>query len=959
MSDPSRRNFLRLGALTVGAFGLSGCAKKKNSTGQNSTAQNSDPESEKKKTTGQAAAGNGKTGKQQTQDQDLPFGVDIEKWKQGRGKPYEIGGQKMPGVCQLPGPEAKRNWPPKNKYKDARKVPGMCQLCSTICGVIGYVKDGRVLKVEGNPNDPNSRGKLCARGQASLNHLYHPERLLYPLKRVGERGEGKWKRISWEEALDEIADKLKAIREQGKPEEFAFHQGRQRSKDAIKRFIDAFGTKTQLSHRSLCSGNRRAANLAYLWESDWDLNDCENSKYILNFGSNAFEAHQGHIPFANRIQNGRFKNGAKMVTFDVRLSNTAGNSDEWFAPFPGTDGAIALAMSNWILEQEKYDKEFLETWTNVSIDELKNHLKSYTPEWAEKVSGISADDIKRIALEFAAAAPAATTMCNRGSSAHLNGFYNDRAIHLLNAVVGSVGRKGGWCWSPWGGLDPVVKTPAMPASAKTWSVLEDPPEYPLANVWRRMKVGEIIYLYLLQGRAKLQAYMTYNLDSPLTWPEESLTKDVLTNEELINFHVCINCFYNETAHYADIVLPWTTFMERWDLDARASYNLRPYVGIRTPMVEPLGESKDIREFFPELARKIGGGMEKAYEYGTTEDYMRHWAQNVPENPDTKQAGLDRLLDEGAWENQENEPFYEPYAQPLTAEELAGAETDENGVITSNGVGIGIKIGDKAVRGFKTPSRKFEIRSLFVNQVGKNQDCQDLIQRSGVTKTKNRPEQHKGHDVEIDEMPIWLQMEEHEDLQDDELVMTSFKWNVHNHGRTMNLKWLAEIVHSNPAWMNPKTAEKLGLKDGDWIELTSYHSKMLEKVSPNLTHGVRDDSGRIVVDTMRVPIVTMPGIHPSAIAMSNSCGHWQYTSVAKARKHSSDRGHLVGSDLEVYKDADWERNMWWEDHSNGDHSQWEQNTGNGWNQNRLMPIAPDPVTGQQAFHSTVVKVQKVS
>ena len=157
--------------------------------------------------------------------------------------------------------------------------------------------------------------------------------------------------------------------------------------------------------------------------------------------------------------------------------------------------------------------------------------------------------------DSAKAAPACTTMCNRGSSAHINGYYNDRAIGLLNAIVGSVGRKGGWCWSPWGGLDPVVKTPQMPPGAKTWSVLEDPPEYPLANVWRRMRVGELVYLYLLQGRAKLQAYMTYNLDSPLTWPEESLTQQVLTDEELIKFHVCINCFYNETAHYADVVLP--------------------------------------------------------------------------------------------------------------------------------------------------------------------------------------------------------------------------------------------------------------------------------------------------------------------------------------------------------------------------------------------------------------------
>jgi thiosulfate reductase/polysulfide reductase chain A len=934
----SRRKFLKLGfaaSSAACALGLTGCS--------------SNPKDEKRSTKEQDSS-SGEMGSP---------GTDFDKWKKLVGAPYELGQSgHMPGVCRLPGPTAKRNWPDREKYKGVKKVPGMCQLCSSVCGIMGYVKDGRVIKIEGNPNDPNSRGHLCARGQAGLNHLYHPERLLYPLRRVGKRGEGKWKRISWDEALDEIAAKLKTVRESGKPEEFAFHQGRQRSKDALKRFLDAFGTKTQLSHRSLCSSNRRAANLTYLWESDWDLNDVENSKYILNFGSNAFEAHQGHVPFATRIQNGRFNNGAKLVTFDVRLSNTAGGSDEWFAPFPGTDGAIALAMGHTIMAENLHDADFINGWTTVSSDELKEHLKSYTPEWAEKVSGVLAADIRRIAIEFAKAAPACTTMCNRGSSAHLNGYYNDRAIQLLNAIVGSVGKKGGWCWSPWGGLDPVVKTPEMPPGAKTWSVLEDPPEYPLANVWRRMRVGEIIYLYLLQGRAKLQAYMTYNLDSPLTWPEESLTQQVLTDEKLIEFHVCINCFYNETAHYADIVLPWATYMERWDLDARASYNLRPYVGLRTPMVEPLGEAKDVREFFPELAKRIGGGMEEWYKE-SIEEYMEKWAESVPENPKTGKKGLDRLLEEGTWEG-DREPFYEPYNVPLSDGNMYDAIVDkETNVILKDGKGIGIIMDGKPVRGFATPSRKFEVRSLFVQKIGKNEDCSKLIAKSGITRTKNRHANHKGHDVEVDPMPSWFQPIEHKELGSDDLVMTSFKWNVHNHGRTMNLKWLAEIVHSNPAWLNPKTAKKFGLKDGDWIEITSYYSKELERQSPHLNReDLQDASGRRVVSTMRVPIVTMQGIHPQAIAMSNSCGHSQYTSVAQAKKKSSETGHLVGSDGETYRDADWERNMWWEDRSSGDSAKWKPNTGSGWNQNKLMPIAPDSITGQQSYHDTVVTIKKI-
>ena len=936
-----RRHFLNLGLAAVGG-GIIASRNRKIQAGTFTTPDDGD---------GSA------TGNQQVAPK-VPE-IDIEKWQKLKAEPYEIGAfGEMPGVCKLPGPLAKRNWPDRDKYKGAVKVPGMCQLCSTVCGMIGYVKDGRLLKVEGNPRDPNSRGYLCARGQASLNHLYHPERLLYPLKRVGKRGEGKWKRISWDDALDEIAGKLKAVRESGHPEEFAFHQGRQRSKDALKRFLDAFGTKTQLSHRSLCSGNRRAANLTGLWESDWDLNDVEHSKYILNFGSNVFEAHQGHVPFASRIQRGRFQNGAKLVTFDVRMSNTAGGSDEWHSPFPGTDGAIALAMCNVIISEGLHDVQFIERWTNVTVQELRDHLSSYTAEWAERVSGVAADDITRIAIEFAKAAPAATTICNRGSSAHLNGFYNDRAIGMLNALVGSIGKKGGWCWSPWGGLDPVVKTPQMPPGAKTHSVLEDPPEYPLANVWRRMRVGEIVYLYLLQDRAKLQAYMTYNLDSPMTWPEESMTQQILTDESKIEFHVCINAFYNETAHFADIVLPWTTFMERWDLDARASYNLRPYVGLRTPMVQPLGESRDVRDFFPELARRIGGGMEQWYPEKTVKEYMEKWASNVPVNPETGKQGLDRLMEEGVWE-EDREPFYEPYNQKLSEADLQGAIIDDQGLISRDGIGIGIMVDGIALRGFKTPSRKFEIRSAFVNRIGRNQDCSELIAASGMTKTKNRHESHLTHDLKIEEMPVWFQPRELQDLPDDELVMTSFKWNVHNHGRTMNLKWLAEIVHSNPAWLNPETAGRFGLENGDWIEITSFYSRELERLSPHLNRtDLPEESGRRVVSHMRVPVVLMEGIHPRVTAMSNSCGHTQYTSVAQARRQPLDDSQLAGCDAETYVDADWQRNMWWQDDSGGDHSKWQRNRGNGWNQNRLIPIAPDPITGQQAFHDTVVRIRKI-
>ena len=881
---------------------------------------------------------------------------NLRVWKSKAGKPYEVGEISMPGVCRLPGPYKKVNFPDPNKYKGIDKVYGMCQLCSTVCGITGLVKDGKLLKIEGNPNDPNSRGKMCGRGQAGLNHQYHPERLLYPIRRVGKRGEGKWKRITWDEAYDELATRLRKVRDDDKHEEFAFHQGRSRSKDAVAGFLRAFGTNTQLNHRGLCSAARRAANLTYLFESDWDLGDYENSKYILNFGSNMFEAHQGHIPGAQRVQNGRFNNGAKLVTFDVRMSNTAGNSDEFFMPAPGTDGAVALGMANTIIKEKLYDATFFRDWANCTIEELWSKIESYTPEWAEKESTVSADVIRRIAREFAAAAPRATTMCNRGSSAHVNGYYNDRAIGLLNILVGSPGKPGGWCWMYTGGYDKRVASPPKAAPKPTvGSLLADPPEFVLANRWNTMRVGEIVYWYLKQERAKIQVYMTYNLDSPLTWPETDVTKNVFLDEKKIGFHVCINPFFSETASFADMVLPWTTYMERWDVDARGAYNLKPYVNMRQPMVTPLGESKDVRDIFPELARRIGGGMEKHFPAErSVENYMEEFVAKVPYDESKFDSALDSFAKGEVFEDPDLPKYYEPYLRPLTEADMTGAVVDvTTGIITKDGKGIGIMHDGKPVIGMKTPSRKFEVNSAFVEKVARNDDVTDLVALAN-SKGKNRPEHHKPYSYDLNPWPVHMPVDEHLDLDDDQLVMTSFKWNMHNHGRTANLKWCSEIVHSNPAWIHPDTAKKFDLESGDWIELTGYRSKTVDDKLKGLELGT-GETGKL-----RIPVVVTKGVHPQAVAISNSLGHTEYTNVAKARKNPDEVGsESSGMNMTGLRDADWERNMWWQDDSGGDPKKWKRNTGSGWAQNKILPISPDYISGQQAFNSTVVRLRKIT
>ena len=346
----------------------------------------------------------------------------------------------------------------KIDYRKAKAVPTICFGCTTHCGVIGWVQDGMVRRIEGNPLDINSRGKICAKANAMISYTYYPDRLLYPLRRVGKRGAGKWKRITWDEANKEVGGRLKKIRESGRPERFIFHYGRDKTKGFTSHFCKAFGTPNRVNRRSICSSNRRAPLMSFYGRDfEWETQDFENSKYIINFGANPMEAYQGGMFILQRIQQARVDHGCKMVTFEVRPSATANVSDEYFPIMPGTDAAVAFAMCYVILKERLYNADFFARWANIPIDTIYDHIvvqNKYTPEWAEKLSGVPANCIERIARSFAKAAPACATMSNRGSAKHYNGVQGDRGIRLLDVLVGNVGKPGGFCLSSlrmWGG----------------------------------------------------------------------------------------------------------------------------------------------------------------------------------------------------------------------------------------------------------------------------------------------------------------------------------------------------------------------------------------------------------------------------------------------------------------------------------------------------------------------------
>ncbi|MFG0316892.1 MAG: molybdopterin-dependent oxidoreductase, partial [Planctomycetota bacterium JB042] len=810
-------------------------------------------------------------------------------------------------------------------------------------------------RVERVPLDPNSKGNTCSKANGMISYTYYPERLLHPIKRVGKRGEGKWKRISWDEAIAEIGDRLKAIREAGTPERFVFHYGRDKTKGFTKRFTEAYGTPHRLNRRAICSSNRRVPLMSmYGREFEWESQDFENTKYIVNFGGNPMEAYQGGLFMMHRIQDARVDRGARMVTFEVRPSATASVSDEYHPVMPGTDGAVALAMGHVIVNEGLADVDFWNAWTNHPFEAMKAHLQEYTPEWAESESGVKADDIRRIAREFAAAAPACCTMSNRGSAKHYNGVQADRAIRMLDVLVGNVGKPGGFCLSSlrmWAGrygqegLPRISQPKPSPPKTQPWlpgtrefetlpkevqervaafpemwrkkyfGELATPSEYPLAWHWYQMRVGQLVYPYIKEGRQKVDAYMSFTLGAAYGYPESDVAREVLADESLIPFHVAIDIGYGEQTALADIVLPEATSLERWDAHSTNNYGLRPYTGIRQPLVPPAGESRPIQVILRDLARHIGGGMEQYFAFDDVEEYYRAWYEEVPmEWEEFKRRGI--------WTDPDRPLDYELYARELTAADLEGSETDpETGIVSKGGEAIGIVVNGKAVRGFETPTRKITVDEplfpLAAKHVGLPMD-----------------------DVNASALVKYAKVPEHVGLGEDDYVFSTFKWNVHTQGRSGHWKYHAEIVHTNPAFMHPETGARLGVEEGDEVEITVFRPK---------GHTYRGGE-EAPVGTVRNRVRFLKGMHPKVIACSHHVGHWEHGAVGRAENAASAASAPgVAAADELPADRDLPSNVWWSKANGG--------PGGGVAINDVLPINPCPLVGGQNWYDNVCRVRK--
>jgi anaerobic selenocysteine-containing dehydrogenase len=792
-------------------------------------------------------------------------------------------------------------------------VPTACWQCVSRCSAIGYVEDGRLVKIGGQPNSIRTEGKVCAKAQAGVNQVYDPDRVVYPMKRVGKRGEGKWTRISWDEALNEVAAHLKKLRDEGHPEKFMFHYGRMKASSSklIKSvFLSTYGTKTVGNHTSICEGGKWTAQ-ELTWGSHYDNWDFPNTRYILNFGSNCLEAHTNHTSVAHRLVGALVDKRVKMVTFDVRLSNTAAKSSEWVPVKSGADGAVALAMCNVIMSEDLYRGEgeaFLKfcratSDVNASLEEkvvaLKSHLAQYTPEWAEQVSGVPAIKIRSIAREFATTKPA-VVMSYRGAVAHYNGNDSERAIQMLAAITGNIDNPGGRCKAV-GAKWKYPKGPKNKPKAKKLKIVDGfkgqaafPTHHMSHHVLKMIKDGSA-------GRPDV--YMWYCYQPVYSNGDCKENIEVLKDENLIPFTVAVTTSYDESAALADLILPDATYLERWDWEDMVSPSQVPEYYVRQAVVEPLGEARDFGDVCCELAGRMGFPLG----FESKEEFVK---QSCDKTPGVKQAGgFEYMKTHGVWHDPKTKPKYYSYKKEVKASDL-----EKDGVIFDVATGVywnWHKSKAKSVEEAKQKGythTKNAYKGYVAQMIGGNAFAAfkpDKVNKSGFFELHSELMKEKG----FVPLPSYTPIPEHEKMKASDLVLTTFKVNVQTHSRTQNCKWLSEIYHTNPGWINPDTAGKLGIEDGDAIRIKSE------------------------VGELETEAKITPAVVPGVIAISFHCGHWEYGRYACGKK--SPTGTDDDPQL-AFK--------WWE--ANGAHPNW------------IIPNKADPINGQQCWMDTVVEVTKV-
>ncbi|MGH3472674.1 MAG: molybdopterin-dependent oxidoreductase, partial [Nocardioidaceae bacterium] len=502
---------------------------------------------------------------------------------------------------------------PRKVKREFMLIPTTCFNCESACGLLAYVAkdDLSVTKVEGNPAHPGSRGRNCAKGPATINQVNDPDRILYPLRQAGKRGSGQWERVSWDEALDDIAGRIRAAILEDLRDQVMYHVGRPGEDGFAERFLLAWGVDGHNSHTNICSSGAR---LGYsLWGGyDRPSPDHANSKAILLLSSHLETGHYFN-PHAQRIMEAK-QAGAKLVVIDPRMSNTAAHADLWLAPWPGSEAAILLAVASYLLRTRAIDAGFIRRWVNWDVylqrlhpdapatfeaflELLESDYSTYTFEFAAEQARVSTDKIEQLAEIVASAGTALSAHVWRSAAAgNLGGWQVARCLFFLNVLSGSVGTKGGTSPNGWDKF--IAPGFDVPEGHERWNELLWPAEYPLSTNEMSILLPHLLH----ERRGRLDVYFSRVYNPIWTNPDGFSWLEALTDHDQVGCHVALTPTWSETATFADYVLPMGHSTERHDTQSYETHAAR-WLGFRQPVrrvaFEKLGrEFTDTRDTNP-------------------------------------------------------------------------------------------------------------------------------------------------------------------------------------------------------------------------------------------------------------------------------------------------------------------------------------------------------------------------
>ena len=850
-----------------------------------------------------------------------------------------------------------RAWPERREHR-YMLVPTTCFNCESACGLLAYVdKDSLTIrKFEGNPEHPGSRGRNCAKGPATLNQLTDPDRILTPLKRTGKRGAGQWSQVSWDEALNDIAGRIRLAIQEDRRNEIMYHVGRPGEDGYTERVLAAWGIDGHNSHTNICSSAGRAG-YHYWMGADRPSPDHANADVILLISAH-LEAGHYFNPHAQRIMEAK-KRGAKLVVFDVRLSNSASHADHWLAPYPGSEAAILLAIANYLIQNDRYNRQFVRNWWNwqeymhteqpeaePTFENFEATLKTlysdYTFAFAAQESGVDAETIEEIAKLVATAGTRLSTHTWRSAAAgNLGGWQVSRTLFLLNALLGAVATEGGTYPNVWNKFVPrPIYTPPHP---QVWNPLSWPGEYPVA-------IHEMSFLlphFLKQERGKLEVYFSRVYNPVWTNPDGFSWIEMLSDEQKVGLHVAVTPTWNETAYFADYVLPMGIGSERHDIHSYETHDAQ-WLGFRQPVLRAArerlgqtvtdsreanpGEVWEENEFWIELSWRVDPdgslGIRQFFEskqqpgekLSLDEYYGFIFDNSVPGLPERAAAeGLSPLAymrRTGAFEVHKN--IGQVHTQAVSEDELEDTRTDTLGrVFTTcpqparpnivpqpspdgDAEGrrrVGVQLDDQIVRGFPTPSGRLEFYSKTLKDWG-------------------WPEYA---------LPTYIKSHIHPDkLEDGQMVLIpTFRLPVQIHTRSANAKWLDEIAHTNPLWMHPQDAARIGVRTGQLTRVETEIGYFVLKAW--LTEGIR----------------------PGVVGCSHHMGRWKIDAHGQRQMmatvgldHQENQWSIQRKKgVEPYDSPDPDsQRIWW--------------TDAGVHQNLTFPVQPDPISGMHCWHQAV-------